>query len=103
MQVFISTLRPDLAAHRGDTVSEGVWTAASGLMALAGGWHLLRGRQFARLLLIIWMGSHIALSAMHSWEKLTVHCVIFAVIGYYLMRPSASAFFQPKSIAQSPV
>lgn len=103
MVIFVSTLRPDLAAHRGDTVAEGAWTAASGLVALAGGWYLNRGRQFARVLLVMWMALHIVLSAMHSWEKLTIHCIIFAVIAYYLLRPSAADFFRPRppSLASS--
>lgn len=101
MGFFIATLRPDVATLRPHTASESAWTTASGLVALAGGWYVLRGSQFGRALVIFWMAAHIVLSAMHSWEKLIVHCVIFTVIGYFLLRPSASSFFRPKRSVQA--
>jgi len=68
------------------------WT--SRLVAIIGGVWLLRGHNWARWLLVVWMVFHIALSAFHSWEELLTHCAIFLPILYFLFRGSSDLYFQ---------
>ena len=63
------------------------------LLALVGGVFMLRGCNWARWLLVVWMAFHIVLSALHSFHEVAVHCVLFSIIGYFLFRPSATAYF----------
>ena len=64
------------------------------LLAVVGGAFLLRGRSWARWLLIGWLAYHAVLSAFHSPVELAVHAGLLAVIGYLLLRPRASAYFR---------
>jgi hypothetical protein len=59
---------------------------------------MLRGNNWARWLLVIWMGYHIILSAFHSIRELVMHCVIFGIIIYFLFRPKASAYFRRETL-----
>lgn len=68
------------------------WTTR--LLAIVGGIWLLRGRDWARWLLVLWMVFHIVLSLFESWEKLLVHCVIFLPILYFLFRNTAQVYFR---------
>jgi hypothetical protein len=68
------------------------YAAASRLLALVGGAFLLKGKSWARWVLLAWMAFHIVLSVMHSWSMLLVHCAIFAPITYLLFRRSASEY-----------
>ena len=67
------------------------WT--SRLLAILGGIGLLRGYNWARWLLVVWMVFHIGLSALHSSEELLVHTAIFTPILYFLFRRSSTSFF----------
>jgi hypothetical protein len=64
------------------------------LLALVGGVFLLRGRNFARWLLVAWMGFHVGISAMHSIHEMLVHSVFFIVLVYFLFAPKACAYFR---------
>jgi len=55
---------------------------------------MLRGRNWARWLLLIWIAYHVILSGVHSLFQLVVHGLLFAVIAYFLFRPRASAYFR---------
>jgi hypothetical protein len=70
---------------------------ASRALAVVGGVWTLRGMNWARWLLVIWMVFHIGLSAMHSLTQLLLHCAIFAAIGYVMFRPTTSIFFRRES------
>src|SRR5512133_383497 len=54
--------------------------------ALLGGVFLLRGRNWARWLLVVWMAYHIILSAFHSLSELAMHVVIFGIVGWFLFQ-----------------
>lgn len=71
------------------------WT--SRLLAIVGGAGLLRGRNWARWLLVAWMVFHIGLSVLHSWPELLTHAVIFTPILYFLFLRSAEPFFRSKN------
>jgi hypothetical protein len=74
------------------------WTTRA--LAIVGGIWLLRGRNWARWLLVAWMAFHIVLSAFQSWDKLVIHCLIFTPILYLLFRSSSEGYFRtPKQSA----
>lgn len=68
-----------------------VW--ASRLLALSAGAFTLRGFNWARWQLVVWMSFHIVLSYFHSPWELLAHTLLFAPIVYYLFRQQSSMFF----------
>ena len=64
------------------------------LLAILGGVFVLRGKNWARWLLLAWIAFHVVLSAFHSLFELAVHGLLLAVIAYVLFRPPASAYFR---------
>ena len=65
---------------------------AIGVAALIGGTFVLRGRNWARWLLAVWMAFHVAISVGKP-TALVAHLVIFGFIAFLLFRPPASAHF----------
>jgi hypothetical protein len=65
----------------------------SRLAAMVSGLFMLRGHNWARWLLVIWIAFHIVISALHSVSQLAIHVAIFAVILFFLFRRPASAYF----------
>jgi len=63
------------------------------LLAVVGGAFALRGRNWARLLLVAWMALHIGISLFHSPLEAALHVVIFAALTFLLFRPPASKYF----------
>ena len=64
------------------------------LLAIVGGVFVLRAKDWARWLLIVWMAYHVVLSAFHSPLELVVHGLLLAVIAYVLLRTRASEYFR---------
>jgi hypothetical protein len=64
-----------------------------------GGLGLLRGRNWARWLLVAWMVFHVGLSVYHSLAKVPMHSAIFAPILYFLFRHSSANWFRPDTAA----
>ena len=77
--------------------NDAVWVCLVRLLAILCGAFMLRGSNWARWLLVVWMGYHIVLSALHSPLQLFVHSLLFAVILYLLFRPQATAYFRGPS------
>lgn len=71
-----------------------VWVSLVRLLAILGGVFVLRGHNWARWLLLIWIAYHVILSAFHSPFELVVHGLLFAVIAYFLFRSHASEYFR---------
>jgi hypothetical protein len=71
-----------------------VWPAFVRLLAVLGGVFVLRGRNWARWLLLAWIAFHVILSTFHSLSQTVVHGLLFAVVAYVLFRPRASAYFR---------
>src|SRR6266516_4043873 len=71
-----------------------VWVCLVRLLAILCGVFMLRGGNWARWLLLVWIAYHVVLSAFHSLFELVIHGLLFAVIAYFLLRPRASAYFQ---------
>jgi len=67
---------------------------AIGIAALVGGAFVLRGHNWARWLLAIWMLLHVVISMGHPGQ-LIGHAVIFGYLTFLLFRPRASGYFRP--------
>jgi len=72
------------------------------MLAIVSGAFMLRGCNWARWLLVVWLAYHVALSAWHSLFQVAVHALLLAVIAYFLFRSPASAFFQRTSLSPIP-
>ena len=59
---------------------------------IVSGIFLLRGHNWARWVLVVWIGFHIAISVLHSAVQFAVHVLIFSVILFFLFRRPASEF-----------
>ena len=64
------------------------------IAAVVGGIFLTKGHNWARWLLLGWMGFHVVVSAFHSLPEFMAHVALIAVIGYVLLRPPVSKFFE---------
>ena len=63
------------------------------ILVSACGLFLLRGFNWARWLLVVWVGLHVVLGFIHSPLSAMVHTSLFALITYFLFRPDASSYF----------
>lgn len=73
---------------------EAVWILLLRVLAIVGGVFVLRGRKWARWVLVGWMGYHVVLSAWHSFVEIAVHASLLVLIAYVLFRKRSAAFFQ---------
>jgi hypothetical protein len=65
---------------------------AIGIAAIVGGVYLLKGRNWARWLLALWMAFHVAISVGQP-RQFVAHLLIFGTIAFVLFRPGTSAYF----------
>jgi hypothetical protein len=72
---------------------EVVWVCLVRLIAILSGVFILRGRNWARWLLVIWIAYHAILSAFHSVSGVITHGLLLLVIAYFLFRSQASPYF----------
>ena len=85
----------DITAAQRIAELKGHWFVyVSRMLAVLSGVFMLYGLNWARWLLVVWIGFHIIISALHSTLQLLIHSLIFAVILYFLFRPPASAYFR---------
>lgn len=70
-----------------------LWVCFVRILALISGVFLLRGCNWARWLLVVWIAFHVVLSAFHSLFEVTVHACLLAVVTFFLFRRPASAYF----------
>jgi hypothetical protein len=71
-----------------------LWIAVVRALAILSGVFILRGSNWARWLLLVWIAYHVILSIFHTLSELAVHGLVLAVVAYLLVRPPASAFFR---------
>ena len=64
------------------------------LLAVAGGVFTLRGANWARWLLLVWIAYHVCLSFFHDLSQVITHVIIMTATAYVLFRPAASAYFR---------
>lgn len=74
--------------------NDAVWVELTEGLAVLAGAFLLRGRNWARWLAVVWMAFHVVLSAFHSVGQTAVHALFLAVIAWFLFRPPAGRFFR---------
>lgn len=80
-----------------------LWICFVRLLAIICGVFLLRGSNWARWGLVVWLGYHVILSVLHTPFELLVHSLLFVVVLYFLFRPQASAYFRgPTTTVQNP-
>ncbi|MFA6542238.1 MAG: hypothetical protein WCT99_11600 [Bacteroidota bacterium] len=75
---------------------------SSGFSRLSGGIVMLRGANWGRRLLVVWMAYHVGLSYFHSWAQTAMHAVLLVVIAFVLFRPNANRFFIIKNNMEIP-
>ncbi len=80
---------------------DAVWVELVEIVAVVGGTFMLRGQNWARWLALTWIGFHVVLSAFHTPGEFAVHCVLCALIGWFLFRPEAGRYFRRVSMEQS--
>lgn len=69
------------------------------LLGIVGGAGILRGRNWARWLLVAWMAFHIGVSLFHTLPELLTHGAIFAPILYLLFRRASEPYFRAGTTA----
>ena len=73
------------------------------MLALLCGVFMLYGFNWARWLLVVWLGYHVILGALHSLFELSVHSLLFAVVLYFLFRSPASTYFRGTRVEPSQI
>jgi len=63
------------------------------IAAIVSGLFMVRGHNWARWLLVVWILFHLVISAMHSLTQLLLHAAIFTVILFFIFRRDASLYF----------
>lgn len=63
------------------------------LAVVAGAW-MLRGANWARWVLVVWMAYHVVLSIFHSLTEFALHSLLFGTLACFLFRPNSSAYFR---------
>lgn len=58
--------------------SDFLWVCLVRLLAMGCGAFVLRGSNWARWLLVVWLGYHVGLSVIHTPFELAVHSLLFA-------------------------
>ncbi len=74
-----------------------LWISLVRLIAIVAGVCMLRGSNWARWLALLWIASHVILSAFHSWPELAIHSVLCAVFAYFLFRLGADEYFHARA------
>jgi uncharacterized membrane protein HdeD (DUF308 family) len=65
-----------------------------GIIAFVAGVFLLRGARWARWVILAWLAFHVVVSALNSLSDALPHVVLLLVIGYALLGPPTSKYFQ---------
>jgi hypothetical protein len=79
------------------TRQEEIWVLAVRLLAIVGGLFALRGANWARWLLVVWIVYHVILSFYHSTAELAMHAVLTVVVLIALFHKGANAYFAGRS------
>src|SRR5258708_22315263 len=64
------------------------------IIAVVGGAFLLMAHNWARWLMLAWLAFNVRVSAFHSLSELIAHVVLLMIVGYVLLRPPTSKYFQ---------
>jgi len=77
--------------------TENLCASALRLLAILGGVFLLLGRNWARWLVVAWMGFHVVLSMLHTAFEVIVHSLFFVGLVVLLFRGRASLYFRTQT------
>jgi hypothetical protein len=80
-------------AHRVAELKDHWMVHLARIASIVSGLFMLRGHNWARWLLVVWILFHLVISALHSLGQLLLHAAIFTVILYFLFRRDANAYF----------
>ncbi len=76
------------------------WIVLLDVMWVACGIYLLRGRNWARWLTVVWMAIHVAIVSLYMPRMIVAHVLIFAMIAYLLMlRSDVREYFRGEAAA----
>ena len=64
------------------------------LLAIVCGIFVLRGHNWSRWLLVLWILYHTLLSAFHSVSEFSIHGLLLGIVAYFLFRAPASRYFR---------
>jgi hypothetical protein len=82
----------DFRMHK-PIVNEFVGITVLGAAAVVAGIFMLRGRSWARWLALVWIASHVVISAFHPLHELIIHCALLVLFSYLLFRRAAREYF----------
>jgi hypothetical protein len=85
------------ATITGHELMDSTFVFISAVLALLGGWLMLRGANWGRWLVLIWMALHVVLSIFHKPMELAMHSAILLIMILLLMRGSGAAYFRSES------
>ena len=72
---------------------DSIWIELTQLLAILAGAFMLRARNWARWLALVWMAFHVAIS-FPALRQVAVHALFLAVIAWLLFRPDATRYFR---------
>ena len=75
------------------TVSEFAWINLLGAEAVVAGVFMLRRQNWARWLALLWMATHVVISAFHPMQELLIHSALLLLFAYLLFRREAREYF----------
>src|SRR6266566_7002027 len=70
------------------------WVCLVRIVAVLCGVFMLRGCNWARWLLVVWVGYHVIIGFLHSPWSTLAQCLLFAAAIYFLFRRAAAAYFR---------
>jgi uncharacterized membrane protein len=94
--LFIVVGLAGLAYHLSQQPSDS-WVALIAIIeiiAIVGGVFLLKGRNWARWMMLGWLAFHVVASALQSLSDGVAHAVLLLVVAYFLLTPPDSQYFQ---------
>lgn len=76
-----------------------IWIVLLDVTWIVCGVYLLRGRNWARWLTLVWMAIHVGIVLLYWPQTILAHVVIFAMIGYMLMlRGDLREYFRAEAV-----
>ena len=70
-----------------------LWVELVRVLAIVSGIFMLRGQNWARWLALVWIGFHVAIGFLHSWQQVVMHALVLLVFAFFLFRPAANGYF----------
>ncbi|MGC1483252.1 MAG: hypothetical protein WA789_05620 [Candidatus Acidiferrum sp.] len=65
------------------------------IFAIVAGVFLIKGRNWARWLVLVWLAFHVIVSALNSLSASVPHFLLLVAVGYFLFTPPDSMYFGP--------